>query len=413
MQSTPSEFDIVSALEVLSMPDIINSLPHGTFKYAVRRSRPLLHQAALALSPDQHQAIVKSAVSKAKKRKSVDVREKNITSLQDVPINSEDPSVSKRPKTLLEPETPCDEDADSFLESVPEQCRRERLAKFIEATGRDAMKTFVCAVCAGRFFNNEIRPIQVSDLKNSGKLIPHSVHPGHELTDGMLLHRCDESVFHDDSGTYFARACDSCLNILARDKTPPLALANDMWIGDVPLVLRILTLPERILIARYFPATYIVKLYPKKKGTRTWASTSTLHSALRGNVSSYRLNTDQIAAMVGDSVMPPRPSILTATVGVTFVGPKHLPAKSMPGFLRVNRAWVRMALVWLKINNPIYGDITISDTRLDELPEDGVPPEIWSLVKHSNDTGLLAKEMDGYVPEDPTDDEGMILSKKF
>ena len=130
-------------------------------------------------------------------------------------------------------------------------------------------------------------------------------------------------------------------------------------------------------------------------------------------MSSYRLNTDQIAAMVGDNVMPPHPSILAATVGVTFVGPKNLPAKSMPGFLRVNRARVRMALAWLKINNPIYGDINISDTRLNELPEDDIPPEIWSLAKHSNDTGLLAKEMDGYVPEDPTDDEGMIFSRKM
>lgn len=251
------------------------------------------------------------------------------------------------------------------------------------------------------------------NLKNNRKLIPHSVHPGHELTDGMLLHRCGESVFHDDLGTYFARACNSCLSILAHDKTPPLVLANDMWIGDILLALKILTLPERILITQYFPTTYIVKLYPKKKGAHTWATTSSLHSALRGNMSSYHLNTNQIAAMVGDSVMPPHPSILAATIGVTFVGPKHLPTKSMPGFLCVDQAQVHMALAWLKINNPIYGDITISNTRLNELPEDGMPPKIWSLAKHSDDTGLLAKEMDGYVSEDPTDDEGMIFSQKY
>ena len=204
MQSAPSEFDVVSALEVLSMPDIINSLPHGTFKYAVRRSRPLLHQAAVALSPDQHQLIVKAALSKSKKRKSVDVSEHDIASFRDVLVDTGNPSNSKRPKTLIEPERHCDEDADSFLESVPKECRRERLVKFIEATGHDAMKTLICAVCAGRFFNNEIRPIKVLDLKNGGKLIPHSVHTAHELTDGMLLHRCAESMFHDDLGTYFA-----------------------------------------------------------------------------------------------------------------------------------------------------------------------------------------------------------------
>ena len=121
MQPTLSELDIVSALEVMSMSDIINSLPHGTFKYAVRRSRALLHQAALALSPDQHQLIVKSALSKARKRKSVDAGE-DIATFQDVPIDAGNPTVSKWPKTLLKPEHPCIDDTDSFLKSVPEEC---------------------------------------------------------------------------------------------------------------------------------------------------------------------------------------------------------------------------------------------------------------------------------------------------
>ena len=149
MQSAPSEIDVVSALEVLSMPDIINSLPHGTFKYAVRHSHHLLHEAAVALSPDQHQLIVKAALSKSKKRKSLAVSEHDIASFQDVLVDVGNPSNSKRPKTLIEPERPCDEDADAFFESVPEECRHERLVKFIEATGRDAMKTLICAVCAG------------------------------------------------------------------------------------------------------------------------------------------------------------------------------------------------------------------------------------------------------------------------
>lgn len=410
MQSTSDHLNITSALEILSMSDIIRSLPPGTFKYADKRSRARLHQAALTLTPGQHQILIKAAVSNSKKRKAPESRERMDTGPQYTPVQTSDP---KRPKTRIEPEHPTDNDVDSFLETVSDKCRRERMVKFIEATGRDATKSVACAVCAGRFFNNEIRPVKITDLKNNGKLIPASNHPAHELTEGMLLHRGTDSVFNDESGTCYARTCDSCVNILARNKTPPLALANDMWIGDVPLPLRILTLPERILIARYFPATYIVKLYPKKKGARSWASTSSLHSALRGNVSTYRLNTDQIAALVGDCVMPPHPSILAATVGVTFVGPKNLPQKTMPGFLRVNRARIRMALAWLKDNNPVYSDIVISETRLNELPEDDVPAEIMSLAKHSDDTGLLAKEMDGYVPEDAGDDESGCCSVKL
>ena len=59
--------------------------------------------------------------------------------------------------------------------------------------------------------------------------------------------------------------------------------------------------------------------------------------------------------------MPPSPTILAATIGVTFVGPKNVPEKTMPGFLWVNRMRVRMALEWLKENNPLYANVTISE----------------------------------------------------
>ena len=109
-----------------------------------------------------------------------------------------------------------------------------------------------------------------------------------------------------------------------------------MWVGDVPLELQILTLPERILIARHFPAAYLVKLYPKKKGACSWPSAN-MQSGLHGNVSTYRLNTNDIAQMTHDQIMPPSSSILAATIGVTFVGLGNLLEKTMPGFLQVNR----------------------------------------------------------------------------
>ncbi|KAK0197841.1 hypothetical protein F5146DRAFT_919470, partial [Armillaria mellea] len=52
--------------------------------------------------------------------------------------------------------------------------------------------------------------------------------------------------------------CQDCLRSLTKEELPRLALANNMWIGHIPAELEILTLPERILIARYFPAAYII-----------------------------------------------------------------------------------------------------------------------------------------------------------
>ena len=120
----------------------------------------------------------------------------------------------------------------------------------------------------------------------------------------------------------------------------------------------------------------------------------------------YRLNTEQIAHLASSHIMPPSSTVLAATIGVTFVGPRNLPQKTLPGFLRVNRNRVRAALEWLKENNLLYANIIISADRLDALPADGIPEEILSVAKFSDDTKLLEEERNGYVPcDDPLDDE--------
>ena len=68
-----------------------------------------------------------------------------------------------------------------------------------------------------------------------------------------------------------ATICISCERQLKKSKIPNLAPANNMWIGDIPMELTVLTLPEKILVAKCFPAAYVVKLYPKQKGAKTWS----------------------------------------------------------------------------------------------------------------------------------------------
>ena len=121
--------------------------------------------------------------------------------------------------------------------------------------------------------------MKVSDLKTKNVLAPSKPHPVQKLTDGML-HMTPLSHHCDANGVVFVNLCDSCMLDLKRNKTPKLSLTNGMWIRDIPLELKVLTLPERILVPHYFPVAYIFKLYPKKKGARNWASLSGLHSAL-------------------------------------------------------------------------------------------------------------------------------------
>ncbi|KAJ3902364.1 hypothetical protein F5879DRAFT_777939, partial [Lentinula edodes] len=169
--------------------------------------------------------------------------------------------------------------------------------------------------------------------------------------------------------------CHDCLRQLSDSQRPRLSLANNMWIGAIPFELRILTLPERVLVSRFFAAAYIVKLYPKKKGARSWP-TDLLTSGMKGNVSTYFMNTDEITLMVDEGYLPPRPSILAATIAVTFVGPRNVPLKTLAPMLSVRRRRVADALRWLIANNPLYAGIKISQQNLDAFPEDGVPEEI-------------------------------------
>ena len=46
-----------------------------------------------------------------------------------------------------------------------------------------------------------------------------------------------------------ANVCSSCASSLRSNHIPALSLVKGMWIGDIPFILRLLTLPERILVA--------------------------------------------------------------------------------------------------------------------------------------------------------------------
>lgn len=79
----------------------------------------------------------------------------------------------------------------------------------------------------------------------------------------------------------------------------------------------------------------------------------------------------------------------------------------MPGFLRVKRSRIREGLRWLKKNNPLWGNIVISEERLALYPnEEAVPEEIMIIVKYSNDVEGVDAERAGYVVDDDDDNTG-------
>ena len=250
------------------------------------------------------------------------------------------------------------------------------------------------------------------NIPNSHLLKPSTTHQAHNLTHGLLLHRSRTSMgtslpIPEAQSEVQVKICRDCFLDLKKGKIPLLFCANNTWSGDVPHKLHVLTLPESVLVARYFPAAHIVKLFPKVKGAKFW-DTSILNSGVKGNVSTYWLDPNSIVDMLDGQTLPPSLDILVATIGITIVGPQNLPEKTLPGFLWVQRDRVRKALQWLKKNNCLYHDIIISKENLDLLLENDVPCQLLEVARYLSDTAALEQECSGYVVSDDDDNGDMV-----
>ncbi|KAJ3565934.1 hypothetical protein NP233_g7319 [Leucocoprinus birnbaumii] len=363
------------ALRCLTKADIENAFPDR----AILRSSDRRTRSTLLLAVSQCPATVQDVIRASARRKAERIRQ-GVTTAATVLNEPGSPAVNY---PYMEPPT----------EETVKSCERQ----FLLRTGNNSVKTDVCCCCARRSFNTDLTHYRLINVPNRDLLRPQNPHNAHVLFLGALFHR--PAIKPGDSGLI----CIDCLRYLKRNKIPPLSLANDVFLGEVPFELRLLSLAEKILIAKYYPAAYVIKLYPRDPRARAWDH-RLFTNGLKGNVASYPLNPRDVAAYIAPSVLPPSPHILSSTICVTFIGPNGRPERFFPDTVYVRRNRVRDALVWLKANNPLYHDIIISEENLSQLPENGVPDDVRYGAHLSNDMSLLGREQDTYVPDDQNPD---------
>ncbi|KAF7318390.1 ATP-dependent DNA helicase [Mycena chlorophos] len=376
------DLTVWNALRKCTVKDILGFLqPLVSVPKNAKRRRDDLLSFVAALQPAHRASVLAAAAANVTRKRRAIVQDDG------------NPRPSKRARLAVTVETSAVEEVESsavhdgdvqalidgpFLDTVTSDVVDRCISNFIDRTGNRALKKGVCLVCARRLFLYELATCSPDDIPAKHLLVPTHPHPAHQLHDGALLYR---PALRGPPPHY---VCGQCLDRLRCSERPPLALANNMWVGEVPFCLAILTLPERLLVALYFPAAYVVKLFPKKGGGKKWDKAS-VNSGMRGNVSTYRMNTNDVADMVAGNLMPRPVGILSSIIAVTFVGAKKMPLLLLPDIF----------------------EVVISTDRLNELPEGGVPPQISLNARYSEDESILDKEHAGYVPVDLGDDEGV------
>ena len=155
------------------------------------------------------------------------------------------------------------------------------------------------------------------------------------------------------------KICDNCRRSVRNSVVPKLALANGLWLGNIPKELAELRFVEKLLVARIRHNCCFIKVA----------------SGLRKMTSHIIAFETPIKAVYNE--LPPPIETLDEVLAVLFTGPckpTEEDLKRTPVLVRRNH--IARALEWLKLNHPDYKDLRISSDNLAKYPEDGVPVSI-------------------------------------
>lgn len=295
---------------------------------------------------------------------------------------------------------------------VPESVKRVLLSGFQSATSTDCMRTRVCAVCAEEKYHSDFSdcPTPISDgrlhlylLKGSYPIGFRDPFADDECLRGLMLD--PKGVVLDPDGEHGLWTCGSCYRILSRKFVPRLALANNMFIGDIPECLKGLTVVEEAMIAHRRAKCWIIHLnangehdHVVESGASHGTRLPITQRGIKGHIVVYPSEPQNLG-----SVLPPTLEDVVSPMCVVFTGSSRpsaewLLTKAKP--LLIQREKVRDALIWLKQHNPLYADISIEHARLNSLPEESVAPVEISVEPATESTNAIGSGYSNSYGED-------------
>ncbi|KAF5343263.1 hypothetical protein D9757_015149 [Collybiopsis confluens] len=297
---------------------------------------------------------------------------------------------------------------DAWPTLVPESQKQKYIDAFRKMTSSENMVRFTCASCAAQSPTSERIVCKSGDidmsLLNRPDMREHPRYPSlkvdatwldpdcssphiytHSSFPDCLLHPLGihETSINDVS----LSLCKVCSSSLRNGKTPPMSMANHLFVGDVPDVLKGLSIVEEAMISRCRAKSCILRLKEED------GDTPITQRGFKGNVIIYPQRPEAVA-----KVLPPSLNELSAPICIIFIGSNRpstawLQEKAKPLSIRPGK--VRAALVWLKQHNHLYKNLKIDHELLDALPDKFTLPVHVEYISMSNDSGGLTA---GYDP---------------
>ena len=222
-------------------------------------------------------------------------------------------------------------DFGKFMEIPTVEEERSCYEAFYDATSNAALSMMVCPVCACKKNSTEGEHTFILSEPSTMEILFNAYDAGNGDNSKFIM----RDLLRNDEGTISCWMCSECMKALERQTLPKLALANNLWIGDIPFELSDLTIPEQLLIARHYPRCYVFKLFPRDVDIHF--PPDQYHSGMAGNASLFEMNTQEVVEMVEGQRMPSSVQILASVIAITFVSSKRLPVDWLKKTFRVRR----------------------------------------------------------------------------
>lgn len=306
---------------------------------------------------------------------------------------------------------------------VPQSLKDKIITMFREQTSSATLMSVTCASCAESCLSStcsreNLRDIDIGILQRPDLRLQKNAEQGTSTVvdpnwlDPDIVPPVFPSpipsvndIMLDPAGVHvenleniYLTLCKSCKSSIQSGRVPPLALANHMVLGEIPDQLKDLTVVEEAMIAMCRAKCWVVQL-KENISDSSFASSPNAQRGVKGHIIIYPQRPSAIA-----KILPPPLDDISTPMCVIFVGStppsdEWLREKAKP--LAVRREKVRDALMWLKLHNPLYKDITINHGLLNSLPTNYMLPVHLEHVLPNAARDSLTSRYDTLQPQAP------------